>query len=118
MPKYKRTGVERNLLKRRLREIVRTRLLPALPAGEGVAVDVVIRPNPDAYVAPFDRLSAELARSVERMRRFALAPRLAPAAAPTATPSAPAEGIARTDAAMNGMNAADGGESSDSGGRT
>ena len=69
VPKYKRTGVARNQLKRRLREIVRTRLLPALPPG-----DVVIRPNPAAYGASFAQLVAELEGAGERARR-ALAPR-------------------------------------------
>lgn len=69
VPKYKHSGVARNLLKRRLREIVRTRLLATLPPG-----DVVIRPTPAAYDAPFARLVAELDGAGERARR-ALAPR-------------------------------------------
>lgn len=69
VPKHKRSGVARNLLKRRLREIVRTRLLPTLPPG-----DVVIRANPAAYDAPFERLVAELDAAAERARR-ALTPR-------------------------------------------
>ena len=67
VPKYKRTGVERNRLKRRLREIARTRLLPAL--GASVPVDVVIRALPEAYAASFDQLRDEAARSVERVVR-------------------------------------------------
>ena len=68
VPKYKRNGVARNQLKRRLREIVRTRVLPTLPPG-----DLVIRANPAAYDAPFERLVLELAGAAERARR-ALAP--------------------------------------------
>ena len=64
VPKYKRSGVARNQLKRRLREIVRTRVLPALPPG-----DVVIRPHPNAYDTSFDQLVAELAGAVDRARR-------------------------------------------------
>ena len=68
VPKYKHTGVARNQLKRRLRELVRTRLLPTLPPG-----DVVIRPNPAAYGASFAQLTAELDVAGERAKR-ALAP--------------------------------------------
>ena len=68
VPKYKHNGVARNQLKRRLREIVRTRLLPTLPAG-----DVLIRPNPAAYAASFERLVAELETAGARARRV-LAP--------------------------------------------
>lgn len=64
VPKYKHSGVARNQLKRRLREIVRTRLLATLPAG-----DVVIRANPAAYAATFDQLAAELHAAGERARR-------------------------------------------------
>ena len=71
VPKYKRTGVERNRLKRRLREIARTRVLPGLRASatDAAAVDVVVRALPPAYDAPFDRLREELVRSVERVVR-------------------------------------------------
>lgn len=55
VPKYKHSGVERNRLKRRLRELVRTRLLPTLPPA-----DVVIRPWPNGYDATFDQLEREL----------------------------------------------------------
>ena len=64
VPKYKRTGVARNQLKRRLREIVRTRVLPTLPPG-----DIVIRPHPNAYDSSFDQLAAELTGATERARR-------------------------------------------------
>ena len=64
VPKYKRTGVARNQLKRRLREIVRTRVLPMLPPG-----DLVIRPHPDAYGVSFEQLVVELAAAAERVRR-------------------------------------------------
>ncbi len=64
VPKYKHSGVARNQLKRRLREIVRTRLLATLPPG-----DVVIRTNPAAYAASFEQLTAELEAAGERARR-------------------------------------------------
>ena len=62
VPKRGRTGVARNRLKRRLREIVRTRVLPALPA-----LDVVIRARDEAYDAPFDTLRLELERAATRL---------------------------------------------------
>ena len=62
VPKRGRTGVARNQLKRRLREIVRTRLLPTLPA-----LDVVIRARDEAYTAPFDALARELERAAARL---------------------------------------------------
>lgn len=58
VPKHKQTSVERNRLKRRLREIVRRRLLPVLPP-----IDVVVRARSEAYGASFDALDAELARA-------------------------------------------------------
>ena len=65
VPKYKHTAVERNRLKRRLRELVRTRLLGTLPA-----MDLVIRTLPEAYDAPFDVLGRQLERAGERLRRL------------------------------------------------
>ena len=58
VPKYKRSGVDRNRLKRRLRELARTRLLPQLPA-----VDIVIRPRPEAYDASFEALRRDIDRA-------------------------------------------------------
>jgi ribonuclease P protein component len=48
--------VDRNKLKRRVREIVRVQLLPYLPV-----VDLVIRARPTAYDQPFAALATELA---------------------------------------------------------
>lgn len=67
MPKQKRTSVERNRLKRRLRELSRTRLLPALPP-----VDLVIRTLPEAYDASFAELEAEIDTVRERLRTMNL----------------------------------------------
>jgi ribonuclease P protein component len=50
--------VERNRLKRRLREIVRTRVLADLPA-----LDIVIRVRPSTYDVDFSVLVAELSES-------------------------------------------------------
>jgi ribonuclease P protein component len=57
VPRYKHSAVDRNRLKRRLRELVRTRLLPVMPA-----VDLVVRVFPSAYGADFDGLAAQIAR--------------------------------------------------------
>lgn len=62
MPKYSRTSVARNRLKRRLREIVRTELLPHLTAG-----DLVVRARREAYDASFGELHEQLVRSRERL---------------------------------------------------
>lgn len=62
VPKHKRSGVERNQLKRRLKELARLRLLPELPSGA-----VLLRARPEAYGAAF----AALARDVDRAAREA-----------------------------------------------
>jgi ribonuclease P protein component len=49
-------AVQRNRLKRRLREIARIQLLPALDCN----VDVMVRARPEAYGASFEALAAEL----------------------------------------------------------
>ena len=56
MPRHGHTAVDRNKLKRRLREIVRVQLLPNLPA-----VDLVIRSRPTAYGQAFAAIATELA---------------------------------------------------------
>lgn len=62
MPKHRATSVNRNRLKRRLREIARTRLLGALPA-----VDLVIRARRDAYAATFAELASEVEAGATRL---------------------------------------------------
>ena len=62
MPKYKHSGVERNLVKRRLRELSRTRVLPALAHQP---TNLVIRALPAAYAASFDALAGDLERVVK-----------------------------------------------------
>ena len=59
VPKHGRSAVERNTLKRRLRELSRTVLLPGAPA-----VDIVIHTRPSAYRLEF----AELSTLVEQLR--------------------------------------------------
>ena len=66
VPRHKRTIVERNLLKRRLREAGRTLVLPAL-RNSGAALDVLVRARPEAYAAAFSELESELAALTEEL---------------------------------------------------
>lgn len=66
MPKHQRTAVERNRLKRRLRELVRVDLLPALGADR--PLDIAIRAQSDAYRATFPALRQEMQVLLEKIR--------------------------------------------------
>ncbi|HEU0053549.1 MAG TPA: ribonuclease P protein component [Longimicrobium sp.] len=66
VPKHKRTIVERNRVKRRLREIGRTVVLPAL-RNSGRALDVLVRARPEAYDAEYDALRDELRALTEEL---------------------------------------------------
>ena len=66
VPKHKHEIVERNRLKRRLREAARTVVLPAL-GNSGLALDVLVRARPEAYTAGFDELRRELAELTEEL---------------------------------------------------
>ena len=57
VPRYSQSAVARNCLKRRLRELIRTHLLPV-----SLSVDIVIRARPGAYDAVFDELKADITR--------------------------------------------------------
>jgi len=59
VPKYRHSAVDRNRLKRRLREVVRTSVLGILPS-----VDVVIKARPNAYAAAFSTLAEELSQTI------------------------------------------------------
>jgi ribonuclease P protein component len=59
VPRYGRRIVDRNLLKRRLREILRTEVLPELKA-RGDQRDVLVRARREAYGASHGELLAEL----------------------------------------------------------
>jgi ribonuclease P protein component len=56
--------VDRNVVKRRLREIGRRRVLPALDAA-GVAADVLVRARRSAYDTDFAGLEREVMAAVE-----------------------------------------------------
>jgi ribonuclease P protein component len=66
VPKHRRRIVERNRVKRRLREIGRTVVLPRL-RNSGAAVDVLLRARPEAYAAPFAELRADLEALAEEL---------------------------------------------------
>jgi len=65
VPKHGRTIVERNRLKRRLREIVRLNVLKRIPC-----VDMIVRAGPEAYSASFTSLEQELESGRERTERL------------------------------------------------
>lgn len=66
VPKHRHEIVERNLVKRRLREIGRTVLLPALREG-GLAVDLLIRARTEAYGARYEEMRDDLRTLVEEL---------------------------------------------------
>ena len=59
VPRYGHRIVERNRVKRRLREVLRREVLPWL-SDHGIAVDVLVRARREAYGASFAALREEL----------------------------------------------------------
>ena len=59
------TIVERNRLRRRLRELSRTHLIPGLKE-----VDLVIRALGSAYHATFEELATDIARITRQLSRY------------------------------------------------
>lgn len=69
VPRHKHSAVDRNRLKRRLRELARLELLPLLRASLGdSAPDISIRARREAYDAPFDALKTDVLTIAERTR--------------------------------------------------
>jgi ribonuclease P protein component len=66
VPKHRHEIVERNCLKRRLRELGRTRVLPALRSA-GRNMDVMVRARAKAYDASFAELREELDLMTEEL---------------------------------------------------
>jgi ribonuclease P protein component len=66
VPKHRRNSVRRNLLKRRLREIARTEVLPRLRAA-GRADDILVRARAEAYTAEYAALKSQLIQTVEKL---------------------------------------------------
>jgi ribonuclease P protein component len=65
VPRYRNSAVDRNRLKRRLRELSRTRLLPS-----DIAADIVVRIRPEAYRASFLELAADMDHILARLLRW------------------------------------------------
>ena len=65
VPRHRQTAVARNRIKRRLRELSRTRLLPL-----DLTADVVIRIRPEAYRASFPDLASDFDRAVVQLNRW------------------------------------------------
>jgi len=64
VPKHGRTTVDRNQLRRRLRELLRLYVLPAVPPA-----DLVIRVRDNAYAASFADLRSQLLQAVQSVTR-------------------------------------------------
>ena len=65
VPRFRHSAVARNRVKRRLRELTRTRILPI-----DVSADVVVRIRPEAYRAPFGALAADVDRVITQLLRW------------------------------------------------
>ncbi len=65
VPKHRQTAVARNRLKRRLRELARTQLLPT-----DLPIDVVVRARPEAYRVAFDALAADILLARAQLTRW------------------------------------------------
>lgn len=66
VPKYGRSGVARNRLKRRIREILRIEVLPRLEHAHG-NFDLLVRAQPSAYRAKFPSLRDQLVEVAEEL---------------------------------------------------
>lgn len=60
MPRYGRSAVARNALKRRIREIARVELMPRAATLEGSVPDVLVRARREAYQASWAELREQL----------------------------------------------------------
>ena len=65
VPKYGRNIVDRNRVKRRLRELARTRLLPLV--GN---LDIIVRAKPGAYGTSFRQLADQVEEIAAQVRGF------------------------------------------------
>ena len=69
VPRFGHTAVERNTVKRRLRELVRLDLLPGL-----ARMDLVLKATPAAYRADFEELRTDVLSVRDRTRPAGDAP--------------------------------------------
>lgn len=81
VPKHRHNAVARNLVKRRLRELLRLELLPVLHHLVP-PLDVVVRASPLAYTRSYDVLAAELRLAIEKLGRMSFPVPLPPSAQP------------------------------------
>lgn len=65
VPRHRHRIVERNRLKRRLREVLRREVLPRLDAADQ-AIDLLVRARREAYEASFQELREELTAWTDR----------------------------------------------------
>lgn len=65
VPKHRRNAVERNKLKRQLREVMRTEVMPRMSAAEA-QIDLLVRARKEAYLATFTQLRDELVEFTEK----------------------------------------------------
>jgi ribonuclease P protein component len=72
VPRHQHSAVDRNTLKRRLRELVRLTLLPALRTRP--PLDVAIRARREAYVATMDALRSDVLAIHEHVTATAPSP--------------------------------------------
>jgi ribonuclease P protein component len=63
VPRFEATAVQRNRVKRRLRELVRRELLPSLAPH-----DLVVRATRASYRASFDQMQAAMRQVAARLR--------------------------------------------------
>jgi len=91
IPRYKHSAVDRNRLKRRLRELVRLDLLPTLRP-----MDVVFRVSPVAYTRDFGALRVEVQHAARQLATVTLPP--------VTVPPATGSTVARLAVARPGVN--------------
>jgi ribonuclease P protein component len=69
VPKHRHGSVERNRVKRRLRDAVRRDLWPVLRVADaqGAPTELVLWATPSSYAAPFEALLADVQRIAKRL---------------------------------------------------
>jgi ribonuclease P protein component len=65
VPRHRHSAVDRNRLKRRLRELVRIELLPVL--ADRPSTDIAIRARRESYAAEFVALRDDIASAAARL---------------------------------------------------
>jgi ribonuclease P protein component len=71
VPKHGKSAVQRNQLKRRLRELIRVGVLGALhTVSARSGVDIIVRALPNAYRASFEELAVDVKQLALRVLSF------------------------------------------------